>query len=72
MYRIGDYMTPDELASDLWGDTLPQYQYEVNREWLNEVFRMLKIGGIWAWPEPMRLFRKETDTLFMEVEVSDP
>ena len=68
MNQIGDYMTPDELALDLWENTLPAGEYEVNRRWLNELFRVLKIGGLWAWPEPMRTFRKVDDIYFVEVE----
>ena len=79
---IGDYMTPDELSRDfvrtgaygyltdksaIGGPTLEQ-QHEINRIWLNSQFRMLKIGGFWAWPDTRRVFRKHDDTLFIEVE----
>ena len=56
--------TPDELADELWAN-YPEYQYEVNREWLNGIFAMLKIDGIWAWPETGRFFKKISDEHFI-------
>ena len=62
-----DKYTPDELAHELWAD-LPKYQRDTNHNWLNGVFAMLKIGGIWAWPETRRFFKKISDEHFMEEE----
>jgi len=28
---------------------------------------MLKVGGIWGWPETQRIFKKTTDEHFCEV-----
>lgn len=82
MNFIGDFMTPDELAADFartggygnirdlskeGGPTLEQ-QHEINRVWLNQQFSMLKVGGIWAWPEPRRLFKKVDDDHFREID----
>lgn len=77
----GDFMTPDELAADLattggygnlkdqsrkGGPTLKQ-QHEVNRVWLNQQFNMLKIGGIWMWPNTNRIFKKVNEVHFREL-----
>jgi len=82
MNFIGDYMTPDELAADLaqnggYGDlkdlskqggpTLKQ-QHEINRVWLNQQFSMLKVGGIWMWPQTHRLFKKVDNEHFREID----
>lgn len=76
-------MTPDELAGDFaknggygnlkdlskkGGPTVEQ-QYEINRIWLNEQFRMLKIGGMWAWPDTLRIFKKVDEVHFREVQL---
>ena len=37
MEAIDDWMTPDELAVDLWGK-LPKHKYEANAAWLTGVF----------------------------------
>lgn len=58
--------TPDELAHELWGD-MPEHEYEANRKFLEDVFRMLKAGGIWGWPETQRIFKKVSDEHFREV-----
>ena len=60
--------TPDELAHELWHHRLPEFQYEVNRNWLKGVFAMLKIGGIWAWPETQRMFKRTTTMHFTEFD----
>ncbi len=84
MNLIGDYMTPDELASEFvkngeygklkdlskqGGPTIEQ-QYEINRLWLNEQFRILKVGGMWAWPDTLRIFKKVDQQHFREVELA--
>ena len=84
MNLIGDYMTPDELASEFaqngeygklkdlskqGGPTVEQ-QHELNRIWLNEQFRILKVGGIWAWPDTLRIFEKVDQQHFREVELA--
>ena len=76
-------MTPDELASEFaqngeygklkdlskqGGPTVEQ-QHELNRIWLNEQFRILKVGGIWAWPDTLRIFKKVDQQHFREVGV---
>lgn len=82
MNFIGDFMTPDELAAELartggygnirdlskeGGPTLEQ-QHEMNRVWLNQQFSMLKVGGIWMWPQTRRLFKKVDDDHFREID----
>tara|TARA_B100000900_G_scaffold106829_1_gene88794 strand:+ start:116988 stop:117275 length:288 start_codon:yes stop_codon:yes gene_type:complete len=82
MNFIGDFMTPDELSADFartggygnirdlskeGGPTLEQ-QHEINRVWLNQQFSMLKVGGIWAWPETRRLFKKVDRDHFREID----
>jgi len=67
MTAIDDWMTPDELSRELWGK-FPKHQYEANAAWLKEVFRVLKVGGIWAWKETNRVFKKASDTHFVELE----
>lgn len=64
--EIDDWLTPDELAVDLWGE-LPQDMYEANAAWLAVVFDKLKLGGIWGWMEANRVFKKVTDTHFVEI-----
>ena len=67
-----DLFTADELAYDLWNGKMPDYQFEVNRGWLNEVFRVLKIGGAWGYPHAKRAFKKISDDHFVEVEYVPP
>ena len=67
-----DLFTADELAYDLWNGKLPDYQFEVNRSWLNEVFRVLKIGGVWGYPHAKRAFKKINDDHFIEAEYVPP
>ena len=82
MNFIGDFMTPDELAADLaqngeygalkdlskqGGPTLEQ-QHEINRVWLNQQFSMLKVGGIWMWPQCHRVFKKVDNDHFREID----
>lgn len=61
--------TPDELAHELWHHSLSEFQYEVNLNWLKDVFAMLKIGGIWAWPETQRMFKKTSNRHFIEIDI---
>ena len=67
MKEIDDWMTPSELAVDLWGK-LPKHKYEANAAWLTGVFSALKLGGIWGWMETNRVFKKVSDTHFVELE----
>ena len=66
MRNIDDLMTPTELANDLFSDLSP-YELGINTDWLNQLFRVLQRGGIWAWPEARRTFRKVSDVHFVEV-----
>jgi hypothetical protein len=67
MKEIDDWMTPDELSRELW-ETLPKHKYEANAAWLKAVFTGLKLGGIWGWMEANRVFKKVSDTHFVELE----
>ena len=67
-----DLFTPDELAYDLWNGKLLDSQFETNKHWLNEVFRVLKIGGIWGYPNAERAFKRINDIHFVEVEYQPP
>lgn len=67
-----DKYTPDELAHELWWGKLPEYQYEVNRQWLNGMFDMLKVGGVWVWPDTQRMFKKTSDRHFIEIDIPHP
>ena len=67
MKEIDDWMTPDELSRELW-ETLPKHKYEANAAWLSVVFDTLKLGGIWGWMEANRVFKKVSDTHFVELE----
>ena len=67
-----DLFTPDELAYDLWNGKLLDYQFETNKRWLNEVFRVLKIGGVWGYPDAKRAFKKINDIHFVEAEYQPP
>ena len=85
MNTIGDYYTPDELASefvkegmygnlkDLSGDGGPtiDQQHDMNRAWLNEQFKRIKIGGIWAWPDTRKIYKKVDAHHFREVEIGE-
>ena len=64
--EIDDWMTPEELAQELWGD-MPELPFNANADLLKAIFIGLKIGGTWVWPETGRMFRKITDTYFVEV-----
>jgi len=66
-----DLFTPDELAYDLWHGKMPNYQYEINKQWLNEVFRVLTENGVWGWPDAKRAFRK-TNGFFVETAFVEP
>lgn len=61
------WLTPDELALELWGD-YPKYKFEANRDFLRLVFRKLKIGGYWMWPENLRTFTRVSEHHFMEMK----
>ncbi len=65
--EIDDWLTPDELALDLWSN-YPEDMYEGNTAWLKVVFDKLKVGGIWGWMEANRVFKKVSDTHFVEIE----
>ena len=67
MEAIDDWMTPAELSLDLW-EKLPKHMYEANTAWLTVVFDKLKLGGIWGWVEANRVFKKVSDTHFVELE----
>ena len=64
---MSNNVTPNELARELWNH-MPEHEYEVNRAWLKEVFSMLKIGGIWAWPKTQHIYRKVTDEHFYKLD----
>ena len=70
--EIDDWMTPEELAQELWGDYLgegdmPEIAFNANTDWLKAIFIRLKIGGIWGWMEANRVFKKVSDTHFVEI-----
>ena len=55
--------TIDEFAMHFWG-TFPRNQFEINLQWLNSVVAVMKIGGLWAWPEKKMILKKvDKDTL---------
>jgi hypothetical protein len=62
-----DWLTPDELALELWGE-YPKHKFTANRDFLRLVFRKLKIGGDWIWPEALRTFRRVSEHHFMEMK----
>jgi|TARA_B100001059_G_C17497789_1_gene409531 hypothetical protein len=66
MRNIDDLMTPEELAYDLFKG-LTDYELNINTRWLKDVFRVLRVGGIWGWPEAGRTFRKVSSVHFVEV-----
>ena len=59
-------ISPIELSEFLWGN-LPKHEKRANRDFLIGVFKKLKIGGIWIWPETGRMFRKVNDVEFEEI-----
>ena len=67
MKTIGKPITPDKLAEELWVDIMEDYKFMTNLNWLKNVFRGLKVGGIWGYPEHLRFFKKIDDTHFIEV-----
>ena len=72
MKSIDDLMTPDELADDLFGEmNLRPLEKRINKDWLREVFRILKKGGVWMWPQNGRTFRKVSDIHFVEVALDE-
>ena len=72
MKSIDDLMTPDELADDLFGEMkLRPLEKQLNKDWLREVFRILKKGGLWMWPQNGRTFRKVSDIHFVEVALGE-
>lgn len=64
--EVDDWLTPDELAIDLWGN-YPEDMYEANAAWLAVVFDKLKLGGIWGWMEANRAFKKVSESHFVEI-----
>tara|TARA_Y100001973_G_scaffold83679_1_gene124159 strand:+ start:107 stop:334 length:228 start_codon:yes stop_codon:yes gene_type:complete len=68
MRSVDDLLTPDELADELFGNMdLTSNEKRINKDWLNQVFRVLKNGGVWMWPETGRTFRKVSEIHFVEV-----
>ena len=67
MKTIGKPITPDKLAEELWFDIMEDYKFMTNLNWLKNVFRSLKVGGIWGYSEHLRFFKKVDDTHFIEV-----
>lgn len=49
--------TLDEFAMEFWGN-LPEYQFEANLIWLRDFIRVLKVGGIWTYPQQQMVLRK--------------
>ena len=45
MRSVDDLLTPDELADELFGNMdLTSNEKQINKDWLNEVFRFLRNG----------------------------
>lgn len=63
-----DLFTADELAYDLWNGKMPSQHFEVNKGWLNEVFRVLQVSGVWVYPDANRAFKKINEMHFVEVD----
>ena len=64
--RTTTRINPIELSEVLWGN-YPKHEKRANRDFLIGVFKKLKIGGIWIWPETGRMFRKVNDVEFEEI-----
>jgi hypothetical protein len=62
-------MKIDKLGEKLWA-TLPQDQRQANITWLKQVCRQVKTGGIWAWPETGRVFKKVGENELEEITLS--
>ena len=68
MRSVDDLLTPDELADELFGNmNLTSNEKRINKDWLNQVFRVLKKGGVWMWPATGRTFRKVSNIHFVEI-----
>ena len=72
MRSVDDLLTPDELADELFGNMdLTSNEKQINKDWLNEVFRVLRNGGVWMWPATRRTFRKVSRIHFVEVVLDE-
>lgn len=50
-------MTIEEVCEYLWSGLLEEHQV-INQLWLEQLHKQLKVGGIWAYPEEQKMFRK--------------
>jgi hypothetical protein len=64
--KEGTPMTPAELSEILWGN-YPKHEKRANYKFLTEVFRSLRLGGIWAWPNAGRVFKKINEDELIEI-----
>jgi len=49
--------TLDEFAMEFWSG-LPRNQFEANLIWLRDYIRVLKVGGVWMYPQQNMVLRK--------------
>jgi len=47
-----------EETADFISDGLPGYQRQANLEFLERVYKTLRIGGVWMYPSRALLFEK--------------
>lgn len=72
MRSVDDLLTPDELADELFGNmNLTSNEKQINKDWLNQVFGVLRKGGVWMWPATRRTFRKVSRIHFVEVVLDE-
>lgn len=50
-------MTLDETA-DFISEGLEPWQRQANLDWLEQIHRTLKVGGVWAYPDRLMIFTK--------------
>ena len=71
MKTIGEPITPEKLAEELWFDTMEDYKFMTNLHWLKNMHRKLKVGGIWGYIETQRAFQKIDKEHFIEVRAGE-
>jgi len=60
-------MTLEEVVAT-FNQNLEDWQQEYNLVWLKDIHAMIKLGGVWAFPEKQELWRK-TEEGFDKVEL---
>lgn len=56
----GDLVTSMEV-SRRFNPELPEWQHRANEAWIDGAWELLKLGGVWIYPDAMRCLTKTED-----------